>query len=96
MYVKGPKKKAISIQPVCLTDSDYDYVLEEIGRRDKIEFERDVEVYSADEEINMSILNEYYMYLLRIYILNIIRFFSFLFQRQFVVFEYEYICNLIL
>ena len=31
-------KKAISRQPVCLTDSDYDYILEEIGCRDKIEF----------------------------------------------------------
>ena len=43
-------EKAISRHPVCLTDSDYDYILEEIGRRDKIEFERDVEVYSADEK----------------------------------------------
>ena len=25
------------------------YILEEIGRQDKIEFERDVEVYSADD-----------------------------------------------
>ena len=32
-------KKAISRQPICLTDADYDYILEEIGRRDKIEFE---------------------------------------------------------
>ena len=39
-------KKAISRQPICLTDSDYDYILEEIGRWDKIEFERYVEVYS--------------------------------------------------
>ena len=29
-------KKATSIQPVCLTDSDYDYVLEEIGRQEKL------------------------------------------------------------
>ena len=43
-------KIAISRQPICLTDSDYDYILEEIGCRDKIEFERDVEVYSDDEE----------------------------------------------
>ena len=28
-------KKSISIQPICLTDSDYDYILEEIGRQDK-------------------------------------------------------------
>ena len=38
------EKKAISRQPICLTDSDYDYILEEIGRRNKIEFERDVHV----------------------------------------------------
>ena len=43
-------KKAISRQPICLNDSDYDYILEEIGRRDKFEFERDVEFYSDDEE----------------------------------------------
>ena len=43
-------KKSISRHPVSLTDSDYDYILEEIGRREKIEFERYVEVYSADEE----------------------------------------------
>ena len=31
-------KKSISRQPICLTDSEYDYKLEEIGRRDKIDF----------------------------------------------------------
>ena len=49
MY-QDTRKKAISRQPICLTDSDYDYISEEIGRRDKIEFERYVEVYSGDEE----------------------------------------------
>ena len=44
------EKKAISRQPVCFTDSYYDYILEEIGRRDEIYFERDKEVYSIDEE----------------------------------------------
>ena len=43
-------KKAISRQPICLTDYDYDYILEEIGCREKIEFERDVEVYSDNME----------------------------------------------
>ena len=43
-------KQIISRQPICLTDSDYDYILEEIGRRDEIDFERDVEVYSYDME----------------------------------------------
>ena len=35
---------------IFLTDSDYDYILEEIGRRDNIEFEREVYVYSDDME----------------------------------------------
>ena len=43
-------KKAISRQPICLTDADYDYILEEIARRDKIEFEREIDVYSDDTE----------------------------------------------
>ena len=29
-------KKAISRQPICLTDADYDYILKEIVYRDKI------------------------------------------------------------
>ena len=49
MY-QGKRKNAISRQPICLTDFDYDYVLEEIGRQEKIEFEREVEVYSDDTE----------------------------------------------
>ena len=40
------EKKGISRQPICLTYFDYDYILEEIGRRDKVNFEREVEVYS--------------------------------------------------
>ena len=43
-------KKAISRQPIYLTDADYDYILEEIGRREKIEFEREIDVYSDDME----------------------------------------------
>ena len=43
-------KKSVSRQPICLIDSDYDYILEVIGRRNKIEFERYVEVYSDDME----------------------------------------------
>ena len=38
-------KKSISRQPICLTDADYDYILEEIGRRDKIDFERETDVF---------------------------------------------------
>ena len=51
VYVPGHRpKKSISRQPICLTDSDYDYILEEIGRWDKFEFERDVDVYSDNME----------------------------------------------
>ena len=49
MY-QDTRKIYISRQPVCLSNYDYDYIVEEIGRRDKIEFERDLEVYSADKE----------------------------------------------
>ena len=41
-------KKFISRHPIRLTDSDYKYILEEIGRGYKIEFERDVEFYNDD------------------------------------------------
>ena len=51
VYVPGHReKKAISRQPVCLTDAEYDYILEEIGHRGKIKFERKVDVYSDDME----------------------------------------------
>ena len=43
-------KKIISRQPICLTDSDYNYILEEIGRQEKNYFEIYVEVYSNEEE----------------------------------------------
>ena len=50
VYVLEHSQKSISRQPICLTDADHDYILEEIGRRDKIEFEREVDVYSNDME----------------------------------------------
>ena len=50
IFSRTQAKKAISRQPIFLTDSDYDYILEEIVRQDKIEFERDVDVYSDDME----------------------------------------------
>ena len=50
VYVTGHKKKDISRHPICLTDYDYNYILEEIGRWGKIDFERDVEIYSDDKE----------------------------------------------
>ena len=32
LYNRKQEEKSISRQPICLTDSDYDYILEEIGR----------------------------------------------------------------
>ena len=49
MY-QDTSKKVIPRQPICLTDSDYDYILKEIGCRENIGIERDVEFYSDDEE----------------------------------------------
>ena len=64
VYTRTQAEKAIPRQHICLTDSDYDYTLKEIGRRDKNDFEIYVEVYSVlMRKINMRILNEYYMYL---------------------------------
>ena len=48
IYSRTQAKKAISRQPICLTDADYDCILEEIGRRDKIDFEREIDMYSDD------------------------------------------------
>ena len=50
VYNRTQVKKFISRHPICLTDSDYGYILEEIGHQYKIEFEEYVEVYSNDEE----------------------------------------------
>ena len=55
-------KKSISRQPICLTDFDYNYIVEEIGCRDKIYFERDVEVYIDDKE------NSYDHFILILYV----------------------------
>ena len=43
-------KLTISRQPIFLTDADYDYIIKEIGRRDKIDLEKEVDVYSDDME----------------------------------------------
>ena len=55
-------RKFISRQSICLTYSYYDCILEEISRREKIEFERDVDFYSEIWMINMRILNDFYIY----------------------------------
>ena len=44
------EKKATLRHPICLTDYDHDCILKEIVRQDKIEFERNLEVYSNDKE----------------------------------------------
>ena len=59
-------KKAISRHPICFTDSDYDYILEEIGRRDKIKFYIYVEAYSDDMEDQYAQFKCNCMYLLYI------------------------------
>ena len=41
-FVTGFKQKSIQRHPICLTDVDYDYILYEIERQDKLEFERNV------------------------------------------------------
>ena len=43
-------RKSISKHPTCLTGSGYDYISEEIGHREKIEFKRYVEFHIDDEE----------------------------------------------
>ena len=51
VYVLEHRKKMPSQGSLyCLTDADYDYILEEIGRRENIDFEREVDVYSSDME----------------------------------------------
>ena len=62
-------KKAISRHPICLPDSSYDSILEEIGHRYKIEFEIDVEVHS-DYETNWyeNIKLILYVFLIYLYI----------------------------
>ena len=50
VYVPGHRQTSISSQPACLTDAEYDYMLEEIARGEKIEFEIEVVVYSDDME----------------------------------------------
>ena len=87
-------KKSISRQPVFLTDSEYDYILEEIGRQEKFQFERYVEVYSDNEKY----CYEHFKWILYVFIIYICinhHQLSFLFfvQNQLVSFEYEYACK---
>ena len=79
-----------------MTDSDYDYILEEIGSQDKIEFEIDVEVYS-DEKGNQCYHFKWILYVFISYLYNNFHqiFIYFLIQHQFYIFDYKYVCNVI-
>ena len=86
----------ISRHPIYLTNSDYDYTLEEFGRREKLSLKEMWDFIVTTNKIDMSISNEYCMYLLYIYIITVIRYFIYvLLQHKFDVFEYEYVCNVI-
>ena len=43
------EKKLIQRHPICMTDPDYDYILDEIEHREKNEFERNVSGNSDKE-----------------------------------------------
>ena len=57
------EKTSISMQPICLTDSEYNYILEEICRQEKLSLKEMYKFIVMTRKINMSILNEYYMFL---------------------------------
>ena len=42
-------KQSIEIHPISMTDADYDYILDEIELREKIDFERNLSVNSDEE-----------------------------------------------
>ena len=62
MFYNTGKKKAISRQPICLTDSDYDYILEEIDRQENLSLKEKLMCIAMIWRINKIGLNEYYMY----------------------------------
>ena len=55
-------KKSISRQPICLTDAEYDYILEEIDRREKLSLKEKLMCIAMIWSINKIVFNEYYMY----------------------------------
>ena len=48
---RSKAKKSIQRHPIIMTDADYDYIMDEIERREKIEFERNASV-NSDEELH--------------------------------------------
>ena len=55
-------QKAISRQPICLTDADYDYILEKLADEIKLGLKEKLMCIAMIWRINKSSLNEYYMY----------------------------------
>ena len=55
-------KNAISRQPICLTDTDYYYILEEIGRREKLILKEKLMCIVMIWRIDRIGVNEYCMY----------------------------------
>ena len=49
LFLTGFKKKTIQRHPIFLTDADYDYILDEIERWEKIDFESNVSGNSDEE-----------------------------------------------
>ena len=56
------RKKAISRKPICLTNSDYDYILEEIDHREKLSLKEMWKFIVPTRKMNIIIVNEYYMF----------------------------------
>ena len=48
IFVSGTNKKLIQRHPIIITDTDYDYILDEIERCEKQYFERNVGVNSDE------------------------------------------------
>ena len=48
-FARSEAKKSIQRHPISVTDADYDYIMDEIERCIKIEFEINVSVNSDDE-----------------------------------------------
>ena len=46
---RNEAKEAIQRHTIIMNDADYDYIMDEIERREKIEFTQNISVYSDDE-----------------------------------------------
>ena len=49
IFITVFNKKSIQLHPIIMTDADYDYILDEIERREKTEFEWNVSGNSGEE-----------------------------------------------